>query len=137
MTSPYGYLLWNCEITRDAKGGKSAPSNNTYYLGRPWGAGASVAAVNCKIDSHVRTGTNRFTDMSGNSNSNARWYEYNTMKMDGSAYPSSIYASYETVLTEDEVYAKHNPYNYLKAKYNKKLPCLMSLTDGIPADMKT
>jgi PelA/Pel-15E family pectate lyase len=74
ITEPYGYLFLNCELTSDAAKG-------TVYLGRPWHPGgnpdaiASVVFMNSYLGEHIHP--QGWTDMSGFSAKDARFYEYN------------------------------------------------------------
>ncbi len=107
-TTDYGFLFYNCSLTREPIEGVSAPADASYCLGRPWGGDdggdvAMVAFVNCKMDSHIRTGDDRFTDMSIKKEE-ARYSEYGTMDINGDLLAlSEICASYETIWTEEDV----------------------------------
>ncbi|WP_088105507.1 pectate lyase [Halalkalibacter urbisdiaboli] len=74
ITEPYGYLFLNCELTSDAAPG-------TVYLGRPWHPGgnpdaiASVVFMDSYLGDHIHK--QGWTDMSGFSHKDARFYEYN------------------------------------------------------------
>ncbi|MGI8384228.1 pectinesterase family protein [Robertmurraya sp. P23] len=74
MTDPYGYLFLNSRLLSDAPEG-------TVYLGRPWhpsgdpNAIGSVVFMNSYLGSHINP--QGWTDMSGFSYKEARFYEYN------------------------------------------------------------
>lgn len=74
ITEPYGYLILNSKLTSDAAAG-------TVWLGRPWHPGgnpdaiASVVYMNCEMGAHINP--IGWTDMSGFSAADARFYEYN------------------------------------------------------------
>jgi pectin methylesterase-like acyl-CoA thioesterase len=65
----YGYVFQNCRLY-----GTSGLADGSVYLGRPWGAGAAVAYINCYLDSHIKGAG--YTNMSSNSFRSARYYEY-------------------------------------------------------------
>lgn len=70
----YGYLFVDCEFTSDAP-------KNTVFLGRPWHPGgdpdviASVVIKNSQLGAHIKD--RAWTEMSGFSPEEARFYEYN------------------------------------------------------------
>ncbi|MFI1992915.1 pectinesterase family protein [Actinoplanes sp. NPDC020271] len=66
-TQTYGFLIYKSTIT-------GAPSNLT-YLGRPWGAAAQVTYRESNLSATIKV-AQPWTDMSGNSWKNARFYEY-------------------------------------------------------------
>ncbi|XEC96645.1 pectate lyase [Paenibacillus tarimensis] len=74
INQPYGFLFINSRLISDAAAG-------TVYLGRPWHPGgdpsaiASVVFMNCELGQHIHT--QGWTDMSGFSYKDARFYEYN------------------------------------------------------------
>ncbi|WP_199620690.1 pectate lyase [Paenibacillus alkalitolerans] len=73
ITEPYGYLILNSKLTSDAAPG-------TVWLGRPWHPGgnpdaiASVVYMNTEMGAHINP--IGWTDMSGFSAADARFYEY-------------------------------------------------------------
>ncbi len=75
ITEPYGYLFLNSKLTSNAAAG-------TVWLGRPWHPGgnpdaiASVVYMNCEMGAHINP--IGWTDMSGFSAADARFYEYNS-----------------------------------------------------------
>ncbi len=131
-----GYLFLNCSITREAKNGKSKAADNSYTLGRPWRPDANITYVNCKMDKHISKGDSRFTDMSSNSRNNARWQEYNTMDIDGNPILSSVKASYETILNDNDLIIKYNPWNFLRASYNSSTESMNEPDDWDPMGVK-
>ncbi|CAM4445044.1 pectate lyase [Paenibacillus tarimensis] len=74
ITEPYGYLIVNSKLTSDAAPG-------TVWLGRPWHPGgnpdaiASVVFMNTEMGAHINP--IGWTDMSGFSAADARFFEYN------------------------------------------------------------
>lgn len=113
----FGFLFNNCTLTRNAaaSSGKPAPSNSSYALGRPWGDAADgdtamVVYWNCKMDSHIKTGRDRWADMSIK-REDARFAEGGSMDLAGNALNLSSVAPgyaktvYEEDMTEDGVYA--------------------------------
>ncbi|WP_100408016.1 pectate lyase [Bacillus solitudinis] len=95
ITEPYGYMFIDCELTSDAAPG-------TVYLGRPWhpsgnpDAIASVLFRDSYLGEHIHQ--QGWTDMSGFSAADARFYEYNNYG------PGAIQEETEsrTLLTEEE-----------------------------------
>lgn len=73
ITEPYGYLFLRSKLTSDAPAG-------TVFLGRPWhpsgnpDAIASVVFMHTEMGAHIKT--EPWTDMSGFSWKDARFYEY-------------------------------------------------------------
>jgi pectin methylesterase-like acyl-CoA thioesterase len=73
INEPYGYLFLNSRLKSDAADG-------TVYLGRPWHPGgdpsaiASVVFINSELGAHIHE--EGWTDMSGFSAKDARFYEY-------------------------------------------------------------
>ena len=79
----YGFLFYECELTREAKNGKAAPSDGSYALGRPWGQEAMVVYWNCKMDSHISTGSERWNGMGDATAEAARFAEVGSMDLNG------------------------------------------------------
>ncbi|WP_083652540.1 pectate lyase [Bacillus sp. MRMR6] len=73
INDPYGFLFINSRLISEAAEG-------TVYLGRPWHPGgdpnaiASVVFMNCELGAHIQQ--EGWTDMSGFSAKDARFYEY-------------------------------------------------------------
>lgn len=73
ITEPYGFLFVNSRL-------KSEAAEGTVYLGRPWHPGgdpnaiASVVFKNSELGAHIHK--DGWTDMSGFSAKDARFYEY-------------------------------------------------------------
>ncbi|MEU9830363.1 pectinesterase family protein [Streptosporangium sp. NPDC048047] len=63
----YGFLIYRSRIT--------GATNNTTQLGRPWGPDAQVLYRESSLSATIKT-SQPWTDMSGNSWKNARFYEY-------------------------------------------------------------
>jgi pectin methylesterase-like acyl-CoA thioesterase len=66
-TQTYGFLIYKSTIT-------GVPTNLT-YLGRPWGAAAQVTFRESSLSATIKI-AQPWTDMSGNSWTSARFYEY-------------------------------------------------------------
>ncbi|MFC4065934.1 pectinesterase family protein [Actinoplanes subglobosus] len=66
-TQKYGFLIYKSTIT--------GATNNVTYLGRPWGAAGQVTVRESNLSATIRV-AQPWTDMSGNSWKNARFYEY-------------------------------------------------------------
>jgi pectin methylesterase-like acyl-CoA thioesterase len=64
---PYGFLIYRSSIT--------GATNNTTQLGRPWGPAAQVVYRESTLSATIGT-AQPWTDMSGNSWRNARFFEY-------------------------------------------------------------
>ena len=101
----YGFLFYNCELTREAKNGKSAPSDGAYALGRTWGQDAMVMFWNCKMDDHIRKDSDRWQDMGSCKASEARYYEVGSMDLNGNPLDleSFVDKDRETVLTQEDM----------------------------------
>lgn len=73
INEPYGFLFINSRL-------KSEAADGTVYLGRPWHPGgdpnaiASVVFKNCELGAHIHQ--EGWTDMSGFSAQDARFFEY-------------------------------------------------------------
>ena len=63
----YGFLIYKSTIT--------GATNNVTYLGRPWGADAQVTYRESSLSATIKV-AQPWTDMSGHSWKNARFYEY-------------------------------------------------------------
>ncbi|MCA0756697.1 pectate lyase [Paenibacillus sp. N4] len=93
ITEPYGYLFLNSKLTSNAAAG-------TVWLGRPWHPGgnpdaiASVVYMNCEMGAHINP--IGWTDMSGFSAADARFYEYN------SSGPGAAAADTRRQLTDEQ-----------------------------------
>ncbi len=96
-TQTYGFLIYKSTIT-------GAPSDLT-YLGRPWGAAAQVTYRESSLSSTIKV-AQPWTDMSGNSWKNARFYEY---KNTGAGATTN---SNRTQLTDAQA-ANYTPQKYL------------------------
>ncbi len=68
-SSKYGYVFNNCRFT--AEGGIK---DGSYRLGRPWGAAAAAAFINCYMAPCVKSSP--YSDMGDNLYKNARFREY-------------------------------------------------------------
>lgn len=93
----YGFLIYKSTIT-----GATA---NVTYLGRPWGAAAQVTYRESALSATIKV-AQPWTDMSGNSWKNARFYEY---KNTGAGATTN---SNRTQLTDSQA-ANYTPQKYL------------------------
>lgn len=75
-----GYLFRNCAVT--AGDGLTVTPG---YFGRPWGATAHVVFMNTKLEKADLIVAAGWTEMSGVQPEQAKFYEYNTTTMDGTA----------------------------------------------------
>ena len=66
----YGYIFYKCELTDDGK-----VQNGSMALGRPWGAKATVAYIECSF-SKAYSKTSRWASMSGAEPADADFCEY-------------------------------------------------------------
>jgi pectin methylesterase-like acyl-CoA thioesterase len=102
-----GFLYINCNMIGDP--GLAAGS---YLLGRPWRPYSQTTYVNCKMGPHIsKTGWSNWGNVANEST--ARYEEYGTMNLDGTAYDLSQRYTWAKILTDVEVLSR-NPYNYLK-----------------------
>ena len=69
ISSRYGFVFSNCRFTVE-----NGITDGSYRLGRPWGADAAMAVVNCYMGPCVVN--TAYSDMSGNLYKNARFCEY-------------------------------------------------------------
>lgn len=101
----YGFLFYNCELTREAKNGKTAPKDGAYALGRTWGQDAMVMFWNCKMDDHIRKDGDRWQDMGDCKASEARYYEVGSMDLNGNPLDleSFVDKDRETILTQEDM----------------------------------
>ena len=100
----YGFLFYNCTMTRVAGNGKAAAADGSYSLGRPWGAHGMVVYWNCKMDAHIRSGSKRFEDMEVTADQ-ARFFEVGSMNLDGEALDldSITDQTRETILSQSDM----------------------------------
>ncbi len=80
----YGYLFRNCTVT-----GNDELQQAAGYFGRPWGKNAQVRFVNTKFENSSMITAVGWTDMSGNISTAAKFGEYNTVSLDGTAVDTS------------------------------------------------
>lgn len=97
----YGYVFYKCELTDDGNVLDGAMS-----LGRPWGAGATVAYIECSFSAAYSTaaygtGKSRWYDMSGNKPQDANFVEYGSTG-DGAITEAVLGGS---IITEEEAKA--------------------------------
>ncbi|MEV6350035.1 pectinesterase family protein [Actinoplanes sp. NPDC051851] len=96
-TQTYGFLIYKSTVT--------GATNDLTYLGRPWGAAAQVTYRESTLSATVRV-AQPWTDMSGNTWQNARFYEY---KNTGAGATTN---SNRTQLTDAQA-ANYTPEKYL------------------------
>ncbi|BEL03921.1 pectinesterase family protein [Actinoplanes sichuanensis] len=96
-TQTYGFLIYKSTIT--------GATNNVTYLGRPWGAAGQVTVRESNLSATIKV-AQPWTDMSGNSWKNARFYEY---KNTGAG---ATLNSNRTQLTDAQA-ANYTPQKYL------------------------
>ena len=132
ITAPYGFLFINCTLTREARyEGVEAPEDGSCTLGRPWNALCQVIFWNCKMDSHIIAGEDRYVNMTSDySRNDCRLLEGNTMDLDGNKLDlKSILPDYMKELTEEEYTASYTPEKHLAAKYDPETKQLLA-ADG-------
>lgn len=135
ITAPYGFLFTDCTLTREARyENMEAPEDNSCTLGRPWKALCQVIFWNCKMDSHIIAGEDRYVNMSGDySRTDCRLFEGNTMALDGTKQDlSGILPDYMKELTEEEYKADYTPEKHLAAKYDPETKQLQEADDWNP-----
>lgn len=120
--NPYGYLFKNCSITKDTIEGRTPPEDNDFTLGRPWRSAPQVIFWDCKMGSHIATGKYRFIAMSSEYPcEGCRFIECGTMDLDGNPLDlPSIVASYQTIMTEEELNENYSIEKHLAAKFNNE-----------------
>ncbi len=69
-TKTTGYVFINSRLLKKS----DSVEENSVALGRPWRSNACVTYVKCFMDSHIKT--KGYDNMSGNTHSAARFYEY-------------------------------------------------------------
>lgn len=79
-----GYLFRNCVVTGNPKLTVAAG-----YFGRPWGADSAVTFLNTKLESSSMIVAAGWYQMSGNQPENAKYHEFNTTTVDGTAVNTS------------------------------------------------
>ncbi len=111
----YGYIFYECELTDDG-----TLKDGSMSLGRPWGASATVAYINCNFSAAYSTlaydgsAKSRWYDMSGNLPQNADFVEY------GSTGAGAITEAVTggSILTEEQA-ANYNKSNIFAAVNGK------------------
>ncbi len=122
---PYGFLLKDCTLTRQATTPSSPPKDQSYSLGRPWNQPAMVVYCRCKMDGHISNKNtkdfDRFVQMGNNGflPEEARFGEYGTMDMEGNLIDlKEVAPDYEKLITDEEMQGFYRPFMWLKAKYD-------------------
>lgn len=110
----YGYLFWSCRFICD-DGIDTTKEYNQSFLARNWNSNfVNVTLVNCYVAQHIHVQGwvewNKDTDTT-----TLRYYEYNTMNLDGSAYDMSKRVAWAKQL-DDKTVKAYNPYHYLKGE---------------------
>lgn len=135
ITAPYGFLFTDCTLTREAGyAGMDAPEDNSCTLGRPWKALCQVIFWNCRMDSHIIAGEDRYVNMTGDyPRTDCRLFEGSTMDLDGNKLDlSGILPDYMKELTEEEYNADYTPEKHLAAKYDPETKQLQEADDWNP-----
>ena len=115
----YGFLFYECTMTRSTEtlGNGEVPKDGSYKIGRPWRAYGMSVFVNCKMDAHIATETDRIGSMgSGSYYETMRFMEYGTMDLDGNPLDlTAIKHENEIILEESEVTARgtYSPWKWL------------------------
>lgn len=112
----YGYLFMNCSFTKEVKNGQEEASDSSCHLGRPSGKGAMVTFWNCKMDTHIGVGEERFGGMetAGTTAADGRYSEGNTMDINGNLLDlSEICPEYENIITEEDMKTTQAPILWL------------------------
>lgn len=135
ITAPYGFLFTDCTLTREARyENMEAPEDNSCTLGRPWKALCQVIFWNCKMDSHIIAGEDRYVNMTADfPRTDCRLLEGNTMDLDGNKQDlSGILPDYMKELTEEAYKADYTPEKHLAAKYDPETKQLQEADDWNP-----
>lgn len=135
ITAPYGFLFTDCTLTREARyENMEAPEDNSCTLGRPWKALCQVIFWNCKMDSHIIAGEDRYVNMTADfPRTDCRLFEGNTMDLDGNKQDlSGILPDYMKELTEEAYKADYTPEKHLAAKYDPETKQLQEADDWDP-----
>lgn len=135
ITAPYGFLFTDCTLTReDRYEGMEAPEDSSCTLGRPWKALCQVIFWNCKMDSHIIAGEDRYVNMTAEfPRTDCRLFEGNTMDLDGNKQDlSGILPDYMKELTEEAYKADYTPEKHLAAKYDPETKQLQEADDWDP-----
>ncbi|MBN1172627.1 MAG: pectin esterase [Micromonosporaceae bacterium] len=108
ITNPYGFLFVHSKLTSDAP-------DKTVYLGRPWHPSGNVDAIGSIVFRESWIGAHimgsPWTDMSGFSWKDARFFEYRTTG------PGSAVTDDRPQLTDEQA-AEHTPSTYLAGSDN-------------------
>lgn len=121
-SNPYGYLFKNCQITKNCPvKGMEPPKDGDYALGRPWRCTPTVIFWNCKMDSHIVSGEDRFINMTSEySREDCTVIECNSMDINGMPLDmTKVAASYETILNENEMNERYSISTFFDAQYNE------------------
>lgn len=112
----YGYLFMNCSFTKEVKNGQKEATDNSCHLGRPSSKGAMVTFWNCKMDTHICVGEERFGGMetAGTTAADGRYSEGNTMDMEGNYLNlEEICPEYENIISEEDMRSTQAPIHWL------------------------
>lgn len=120
--NPYGYLFKDCTISCEPLKGLDRPKEGDYALGRPWRNLPQVIFWDCKMDTHIAVGRNRFIGMVKEYPvSQCRFIEYGTMDSKGNKLDLQQIASpHELLLGEEELQNKYSPQKHFEAKFNNE-----------------
>lgn len=103
----HGLLFLNSTITADA----DVP-DNSYYLGRPWGAPASAVYINCEFGSHIRP--EGWSEWDNNNHLNGTFAEFQSKDLSGELIDTSQRVDWSEQLSTEEVEAYYNLDYFLK-----------------------
>lgn len=118
--NPYGYLFKECTISCEPPRGLDRPKEGDYALGRPWRSLPQVIFWDCKMDTHIVTGRNRFIGMVKEYPvSQCRFIECGTMDMEGNELDlQQIVSPHEILLSEEELKKDYSVQKHFAAKFN-------------------
>lgn len=103
----HGLLFLNSTITAD----DDVP-DNSYYLGRPWGAPASAVYINCEFGSHIRP--EGWSEWDNNNHLNGTFAEYQSRDLAGELIDTSQRVEWSEQLSSEEVDEYYNLDYFLK-----------------------
>ncbi len=127
-TAPYGFLFTDCTLTREARyQDMDAPEDGSCALGRPWNALCQVIFWNCRMDSHIIAGQDRYVGMTSEyPPEDCRFFEGGSMDLDGEPLDlDAILPDYVKELSKKEYEASYTPEKHLAAKYDPDTKQLM------------
>lgn len=135
--NPYGYMFKDCTITKECNvEGHEPPQDGDFTLGRPWRCTPTVIYWNCKMDSHIVTGEDRFVNMVAEySRVDCTIIECNSMDIEGNPLNmEEVAASYETILTDGEMKERYSLEKFFAAQYNLNNESFEDADNWIPQE---